>query len=230
MLFGYYYGLKFSIRHPFTLISLYFDSLAILFILSIIDGRLNEIALLGSLVAILTLSGFSSAGDFSYLTRVIKFTDMIWFDKTARRNYILSLYIVNLLFPLPLVALYVIFMLSSIKMPLSTSLAIFIEVILLYFTSSNLGLFMAIKIAWAYRAREVFFILASLITLLPSVYYSVKVLPAYTVLTFLALPTSAITILYQVNTIEVLELSMASEVIWLLFSSLIIARYIKYIY
>ena len=230
ILFSYYYGLKFSIRHPLTLVSLYFDSLAILFILSVVEGRLNDVALMGSIVATLTLSGFSSAGDFSYLTRVIKFTDMVWFDSTARRNYVLSLYLVNLLFPLPLIILYIALLLTTVKPSPTTLLIIFVEAAMLYITSSNLGLFMAVKISWAYRAREVFFILASLITLLPPVYYSVRLLPRYMTLVSLALPTSAITVFYQVGTMEVLELSIISEVIWLALSTIIALRYIKYIY
>ncbi len=43
IIFSYYYGLKFSIRHPpLTLLSLYFDSLAILFILSVIEGEVER--------------------------------------------------------------------------------------------------------------------------------------------------------------------------------------------
>ena len=228
--FSYYYGLKFSIRHPLTLISLYFDSLAILFILSVIEGRLNDIALMGSIVSTLTLSGFSSAGDFSYLTRVIKFTDMVWFDETARRNYIISIYLTNLLFPLPLVLIYASLLLITVRLPLATLMVVLVEVFMLYLTSSNLGLFMAIKISWAYRAREVFFILASVITLLPPVYYSVELLPHYMVFVSMFLPTSAITVFYQIGTPIVLEMSLISELAWLLVSLLIVSKYIKYIH
>ncbi|WP_188595737.1 hypothetical protein [Thermocladium modestius] len=230
IIFSYYYGLKFSIRHPLTLLSLYFDSLAILFILSVIEGKLNDIALMGSIASTLTLSGFSSAGDFSYLTRVVKFTDMIWFDEAARRNYTVSIYLVNLLFPLPLVLVYVLLLLLTVKLPLTTLLTMFVEIFMLYLTSSNLGLFMALKISWAYRAREVFFIIASVITLLPPVYYNVKLLPHYMVFVSMLLPTSAITVFYQIGTSIVLELSLVSELTWLILSLLIALKYIKYIY
>ncbi|MGC9107865.1 MAG: hypothetical protein ACP5IE_06725, partial [Infirmifilum sp.] len=184
----------------------------------------------GSIVSTLTLSGFSSAGDFSYLTRVVKFTDMIWFDETARKNYIVSIYLVNLLFPLPLILIYVLLLLITVRLPLTTLLIVLIEVFMLYLTSSNLGLFMALKISWAYRAREVFFILASLITLLPPVYYSVELLPHYMVFVSVLLPTSAITVFYQIETLEVLALSLVSELAWLVFSLSIAWKYIKYIY
>lgn len=216
--FAYLYGWKFLTRNPITLFALLLEPLIIPYLFYIVNQELTNVTIVGAIIGSIFTVGLAVAGDVTYLDYVCKYRDMVIASPMSLQTYLLGISLSEVFFSLPvllvLTALLTVFMgLEAIGLILVLS-----PLLLLLFTIAvSIGLIMSATLRWAYRAREVFTLVAVVLTVFPAVYYPYSAIsPPYRILSFLT-PTGAIAAIAQDL------LAHSQPILWLVFIPLVYA-------
>lgn len=216
--FAYLYGWKFLTRNPITLFALLLEPLIIPYLFYIVNRGVTDVTIVGAIIGSVFTVGLAVAGDVTYLDYVCKYRDMVMASPMSLQTYLLGISLSEIFFSLPV--LVVLIALLTVSMGLGAIILILILsplIMLLFITAVSFGLIISVTLQWAYRAREVFTLVAVVLTVFPAVYYPYSIIPPpYRVLSFLT-PTGAIAAIAQDM------LAGSQPMLWLVFVSLVYA-------
>ncbi|TRM86087.1 daunorubicin ABC transporter ATP-binding protein, partial [Sulfolobus sp. C3] len=142
--FTIFYGYS-SIKRGFIYVLTYLSiPLAELFLIYIIThGTFVKFAIIGGLISVMANNGFSSIGDFVFLRLESRLQDLLVATQIGPSDYIIGLMLANLLYTLPGIALYVILSIVYKVINLMNFFPLLVTMILLLFTTSSIGFFLA---------------------------------------------------------------------------------------
>lgn len=196
--FTIFYGYS-SIKRGFVYVLTYLSiPLAELFLIYIIThGVFVRFAIVGGLISVIANNGFSSIGDFVFLRLESRLQDLLVATEIGPSDYILGLMIANLLYSSPGIILYIILALIYHILTLVNFFPLIIVMMLLLFTTSAIGFFLASLVPHTRYGWGLAGLLSSVLTIIPPVFYPYTFLPKSIYLIMLPIPTTSAAILMQ---------------------------------
>ncbi|TRM74250.1 ABC transporter permease [Sulfolobus sp. A20-N-F6] len=196
--FTIFYGYS-SIKRGFIYVLTYLSiPLAELFLIYIIThGTFVKFAIIGGLISVMANNGFSSIGDFVFLRLESRLQDLLVATQIGPSDYIIGLMLANLLYTLPGIALYVILSIVYKVINLMNFFPLLVTMILLLFTTSSIGFFLASLVPHTRYGWGLAGLLSSILTIVPPVFYPYTFLPKNVYLALLPIPTTASAIFAQ---------------------------------
>ena len=193
----YYLGFTPMVRNPLFIPFVFSSPFTLLFILFVAsNGVALPYGLAGALTMVTTELGLFVGTDLASYKIQNKFQDIVVASPVSPLTYMFGVALSELIFGAP--ALLILFGLMAWIGATSTALATAIGVvILLWITTTAIGFFFS---AYAPNTQNAFIIngfIATLLSVLPPVYYSIKILPSFLVPVVEILPTTEASALFQ---------------------------------
>ena len=223
----YYLGFTPMVRNPLFIPFVFSSPFTLLFILFVASGGTAlPYGLAGALTMVTTQLGLFVGTDLASYKIQNKFQDMVVASPVTPLIYLFGVALSELAFGTP--ALLVLFGLMALHGATLGSIGIALGVVaLLWVTTTTVGFFFS---AYAPNTQNAFIIngfIATILSVLPPVYYSIKVLPPYLVPLAEVIPTTEASALFQgtiglgysINPIFSFAVLLAASVIMLLLVS-----------
>jgi ABC-2 type transport system permease protein len=193
----YYLGFIPTVRNPLFMAFVFSTPFTLLFILFVAsNGTALPYGLAGALTMITTELGLFVGTDLASYKLQNRFQDMVVASPVSPLVYMFGVALSELVFGAP--ALFILFaLIAGEGAPLGSLLLCVGVVVLLWATTTSLGFFFS---AYAPNTQNAFVIngfITTVLSVLPPVYYSVKVLPSFLVPLAEVIPTTEASSLFQ---------------------------------
>lgn len=193
----YYLGFTPMVRNPLFIAFVFSTPFTLLFILFVAsNGTALPYGLAGALTMITTELGLFVGTDLASYKLQNRFQDMVVASPVSPLIYMFGVALSELIFGAP--ALLILFaLIASQGATAGALLSALGVVVLLWVTATSLGFFFS---AYAPNTQNAFIIngfITTMLSVLPPVYYSVKVLPGYLVPLAEVIPTTEASSLFQ---------------------------------
>ena len=193
----YYLGFTPMVRNPLFMAFVFTTPFTLLFILFVAsDGTALPYGLAGALTMITTELGLFVGTDLAGYKLQNRFQDIVVASPVSPLTYMFGVALSELIFGTP--ALVIIFALIGSQGATAGALVSALGVVvLLWTTATSLGFFFS---AYAPNTQNAFVIngfITTMLSVLPPVYYSVKILPAYIAPLAYVVPTTEASSLFQ---------------------------------
>lgn len=194
---SYYTGILVVIRSPGFIVFSSTTPFTVLFFLFVIGGdRYLPYGLIGATISILVQAGLFLGADATFNRVQFKFQDFCVASPLSAVDYMIGLSLGEVTFVAPslavLIGLFAYLGLITWSFPL-----VVVVMILAWVSSSALGFFLSTFILQSRSAFSITSLVATLLTVLPPVFYPIEVIPqAYRFLAYLV-PTTHLSILMQ---------------------------------
>ena len=193
----YYLGFTPMVRNPLFMAFVFSTPFTLLFILFVAsNGTALPYGLAGALTMITTELGLFVGTDLATYKLQNRFQDIVVASPVSPLIYMFGVALSELIFGAP--ALLILFgLIAGQGASLGALISCLGVVILLWVTATSLGFFFS---AYAPNSQNAFIIngfITTMLSVLPPVYYSVKVLPAFLVPLSEAIPTTEASSLFQ---------------------------------
>ena len=193
----YYLGFTPMVRNPLFIAFVFSSPFTLLFILFVAsNGAALPYGLAGALTMVTTELGLFVGTDLASYKLQNKFQDIVVASPVSPLTYMFGVALSELIFGAPalLILLGLMASVGAATVALITTLGV---VLLLWVTTTAIGFFFS---AYAPNTQNAFIIngfMATLLSVLPPVYYSIKVLPPFLVPVVEILPTTEASALFQ---------------------------------
>jgi ABC-2 type transport system permease protein len=193
----YYLGFIPMLRNPLFIAFVFSTPFTLLFILFVAsNGTALPYGLAGALTMVTTELGLFVGTDLASYKLQNRFQDMVVASPVTPLIYMFGVALSDLIFGSP--AIVILFgLIASQGAPVGSLLVCLGVVVLLWVTATSLGFFFS---AYAPNTQNAFIIngfITTILSVLPPVYYSVKVLPSFLVPVAEAIPTTEASSLFQ---------------------------------